>query len=48
MTEGYAAIADGQPPAANPYTLGLPSDNEPLAILWDDGFRVVRRRRQSM
>jgi hypothetical protein len=47
MTEGYAAAVAGQPAASNPYALGLPSDHEPLAMLWDDGFRVGRRRCQS-
>jgi hypothetical protein len=40
---GYDAGHAGASDAKNPYALGLPTDNEALAALWDDGVRVARR-----
>jgi hypothetical protein len=48
LGQGYSAALDGRPASSNPYALGLPSDNESQAQLWDDGFRVGRRRQQLM
>ncbi|HMJ35198.1 MAG TPA: hypothetical protein VK501_14905 [Baekduia sp.] len=46
LGQGYSAALEGRPASSNPYALGLPSDNESRAQLWDDGLRVGRLRRQ--
>jgi hypothetical protein len=43
LVSGYLATRSSPTSTTNPYALGLPSDDESQAHLWDDGHRAGSR-----